>query len=104
GAISGLGSELERVSVEELPDYVASTYGNVGKKLQIWSINSFIGHKGALFTDCVLLLALACPKLDRVKNIGGTAQNHRASVSKALESKPYSKYTKQLSWLLDAAY
>ncbi|KAJ2018477.1 hypothetical protein IWW57_005226, partial [Coemansia sp. S610] len=90
GAISGLGSELERVSVEELPDYVASTYGNVGKKLQIWSINSFIGHDGALFTDCALLLALACPKLDRVKNIGNTAQNHRASVSKALESKPYS--------------
>ncbi|KAJ2103423.1 translation machinery-associated protein 16 [Coemansia sp. S100] len=38
--ISGLGSELEGVSANRLPDHIASTYGALGQNLRVWHIPS----------------------------------------------------------------
>ncbi|KAJ2049473.1 hypothetical protein H4S04_003202 [Coemansia sp. S16] len=36
GGISGLGPELESITADELPDYIASTYSNIGRNLLVW--------------------------------------------------------------------
>ncbi|KAJ2396421.1 hypothetical protein GGF41_008605, partial [Coemansia sp. RSA 2531] len=49
--IEGLGSELEHIAAENLPDYIASTYKLTGKCLQVWAIPSFHGLNNADITE-----------------------------------------------------
>ncbi|KAJ2432218.1 hypothetical protein GGF41_000107 [Coemansia sp. RSA 2531] len=103
GGIKGFGSELENISQEELPGYVASTFRDVGENLQVWSMNSFASQYSAQIVDYILLLALASPKFRRIEIMPNTVLNYYARVTEALESGPYSKYASQLTRLLDAA-
>ncbi|KAJ2428022.1 hypothetical protein GGF41_001499 [Coemansia sp. RSA 2531] len=101
--ICGLGPELEGITFEELPDYIASTYSDTGKNLQVWAITSFTIHGTTQIIDYILLLALACPKLRRIESKSNTTSDYHIQVAKALESGPYSKYATQLNRLLNVA-
>ncbi|KAJ1891138.1 hypothetical protein LPJ71_007760 [Coemansia sp. S17] len=99
--ISGLGPELENISADELPDYVASTYCDVGKNLQVWDMDTFTGSRAATFINYILLLALVCPKLRRVEPSSNNAGDYHLRLAIALDSGPYSKYATRLNKLFD---
>ncbi|KAJ2338541.1 hypothetical protein GGH92_007120 [Coemansia sp. RSA 2673] len=98
-SITDLGPELENISSEELPDYVTSTYNNVGKNLQVWRLSS--PNYTTVTIDHILLLALVCPNLWRIQLEPGFIEDYHTKISKALESGPYTKYAPQLDRVLD---
>ncbi|KAJ2431356.1 hypothetical protein GGF41_000583 [Coemansia sp. RSA 2531] len=103
-SFNGMGSELESISSEELPDYIASSYCDAGNNLQVLRVNYFSAQYAAQFVDYMLLLALACPKLHRVEASPGNLQIYHAEVAKRLESGPYSKYASQLNRMTNAIF
>ncbi|KAJ2059604.1 hypothetical protein GGI17_004306 [Coemansia sp. S146] len=74
-SISDLGSELDIIAIDELPDYVASTYCDAGKNLQVWSTNIFDSQSTFSSIDYILLLALACSKLWQIQLLRGSIQD-----------------------------
>ncbi|KAJ2432112.1 hypothetical protein GGF41_000193 [Coemansia sp. RSA 2531] len=100
-SISGPGPELEHISAEELPGYIASTYCEVGKNLQVWRINSNSCKHTSAAIDYILLLVLVCPTLWRIQLEPDSIFDSYVKIAKALESSPYSKYAPQLNRTLD---
>ncbi|KAJ2732852.1 hypothetical protein IW152_003508 [Coemansia sp. BCRC 34962] len=103
-SISVLGPELKNISAMNLPDYIASTYCNAGKNLQVWRMTFFAKSDDAQFIDCLLLLALASPQLRRLEFLSRTVTDYQGRVAEALKSETYSKYAAQLGRLANAAY
>ncbi|KAJ2870835.1 hypothetical protein GGH93_005281, partial [Coemansia aciculifera] len=103
GAIRSLGSELEDMDAEELPNHVVSTFGNVGKELQVWERDSFYSLTSADALVHVMLLALMCPKLHSITIDSHDIPVYNASIAKALEDGPFSKYASQLNRLIISA-
>ncbi|KAJ2097337.1 hypothetical protein GGI16_004587 [Coemansia sp. S142-1] len=99
-----LGSELENIAANDLPNYITSTYCNTGKNLQIISNQGIGGLVRPVVTEYVILLALVCPKLRRVDLTPDGISDFQGKVAKALQSIPYSKYTSELDRLLCAVY
>ncbi|KAJ2429555.1 hypothetical protein GGF41_001137 [Coemansia sp. RSA 2531] len=96
-----LGSELENISSEELPDRIASTYNNVGRNLQVWRLNSHRCQYAPATIDYILLLALVCPNIWRIQLRLDTIQNYHTKLASALNSQRFSKYAPQLNRVLD---
>ncbi|KAJ2416437.1 hypothetical protein GGI10_000974 [Coemansia sp. RSA 2530] len=100
--INGLGLELEDIAADELPDYVDSVFGNVGKHLQVWSMLFVSGYMGVKMIDYVALLMLVCPELCRVHmNGGGSGEGVRAKIAEVQSSQRFSKYRSRLDKLLE---
>ncbi|KAJ2430450.1 hypothetical protein GGF41_000990 [Coemansia sp. RSA 2531] len=104
GGISDLGPELDNISKDELPDYVASTYCNTGKNLQVWGFNFYSEQTSDQLVNYALLLALACPKLRRIETMVESAGEYHAGISEALERDPYSKYAIRLNRMTNAVH
>ncbi|KAJ2460747.1 hypothetical protein GGF42_000650 [Coemansia sp. RSA 2424] len=102
--INELGSELARISSDELPDYIKSTYENSGGKLHVWHMTYFNTARLYEAAEFVMLLALACPKLCRVMTMKGVVAQFNAKIVEALNGGPYSKYASQLNRLCNAFY
>ncbi|KAJ2881218.1 hypothetical protein H4R27_004231 [Coemansia aciculifera] len=49
------------VTMDELPEYVISTYAPMGGRFRCWQLDSFRAESSTVAAKCVLLLALACP-------------------------------------------
>ncbi|KAJ2051904.1 hypothetical protein GGI08_005150 [Coemansia sp. S2] len=99
-----LGSELEDIAANDLPNYIVSTYCNTGKNLQTISNQGIGGQMRPVVPEYVILLALVCPKLRRIDLTPNTISDFQGKVAEALQSSPYSKYSSQLNHLLHAAY
>ncbi|KAJ2349756.1 hypothetical protein GGH91_000614 [Coemansia sp. RSA 2671] len=100
--INGLGLELEDIAADELPDYVDSVFGNVGKHLQVWSMLFVSGYMGVKMIDYVALLMLVCPELCRAHMNGGSGEGVRAKIAEVQSSQRFSKYKLRLDKLLEA--
>ncbi|KAJ2431925.1 hypothetical protein GGF41_000308, partial [Coemansia sp. RSA 2531] len=99
-----LGSELDGISSEELPDHITSTYSRAGKNLQFFSLMSSCGLVQSVVPEYLLLLVLVCPKLCRVELAPEAISDFQTKVNEALGKEPYSKYPSQLNRLLHATY
>ncbi|KAJ2045429.1 hypothetical protein GGI08_006820, partial [Coemansia sp. S2] len=95
--IFNLGTELESIASGDLPDYIASTYGNTGKHFQVWNKSSYKGTGCKDTIEPVILLALACPKFCRIEMSSGFVSDYRTRMAEALLSDKYSKYASRVS-------
>ncbi|KAJ1912078.1 hypothetical protein LPJ71_002788 [Coemansia sp. S17] len=102
--VDELGSELKHIAADDLPDYIASTYKEAGKNMQVWKLPCVRSINNTHITEYVVLLALCCPRLRRIDLAENVAAKYRSEIAKALESKLYSKYTSQLDRLVHAAF
>ncbi|KAJ2341717.1 hypothetical protein GGH92_005692 [Coemansia sp. RSA 2673] len=102
--ISGLGSELAHTSTDKLPDYITSAYNKVGKSLRTWNMSHINPKEPKETVDYIMLLALACPRLQRVMLMKSVVPDFGTRIAEALHSDPYRKYAPQLDRLLDALY
>ncbi|KAJ2432327.1 hypothetical protein GGF41_000049 [Coemansia sp. RSA 2531] len=99
--IDGLGNWLEHLPKNELPDYVASRYGNVGSNM----VELHAGFHSTLsknsLTEFLMLLALACPNLYKISTWDTQLPDYRAGVTEVLQSNgSFSKYAPQFRQLL----
>ncbi|KAJ2885197.1 translation machinery-associated protein 16 [Coemansia aciculifera] len=109
--ISGLGSELEDIAGKKLPDHIASTYRAIGQNMRVWHIPSTNDDDDANnIIECIVLLALVCPKFRRVnvaqcgiRNFDtrvAKPNNKRKRVSKIKDKEkahPYSRKARQIN-------
>ncbi|KAJ2042115.1 hypothetical protein GGI08_007824 [Coemansia sp. S2] len=102
--VDDLGSELKHIAADDLPDYIASTYKEAGKCMQVWKLPCVRSINNTHITEYVILLALCCPRLRRIDLAENVAAKFSGEIAKALESKLYSKYTSQLDRLVHAAF
>ncbi|KAJ2583670.1 hypothetical protein GGH95_000861 [Coemansia sp. RSA 1836] len=102
-SVGGVGSELGHIASKDLPDHVASTYRKAGDNLLIWSIPDYQGRTHDNITEIVMLLALACPRLQRMNLSCKFGPKFEAEVVETLASKAFSKYNLQLNRLVHAA-
>ncbi|KAJ2870795.1 hypothetical protein H4R27_006808, partial [Coemansia aciculifera] len=92
---------FDQFTDDELPDYVASTFGNAGKYLHTWVLPQSRGERSMNVADYVMLLALACPRLKPVENLCVDIRSYHTRVTEATRSGPFSKYASRLMRLLD---
>ncbi|KAJ2073758.1 hypothetical protein GGH13_001786 [Coemansia sp. S155-1] len=102
--ICGLGSEFEHIAAKDLPDYVASTYCNVGSNFRMWHMSSLTSTHATETIEYILLLGLACPKISRIECLSSVIGGYRAKITNALESGPFSRYDSQLGRLVNVFY
>ncbi|KAJ2000918.1 hypothetical protein GGI04_003955 [Coemansia thaxteri] len=100
--LAGLGSELDGIAPENLPEHVVSNYSNVGKNLKGWRVSFDRGTNHNTIAVYAMLLALVCPKFTKVDTPLMAMSDYCASISEALRSGTYLKYAPRLSRLLDA--
>ncbi|KAJ2690553.1 hypothetical protein IWW39_000647 [Coemansia spiralis] len=99
--LGGLGEELSSIPSKELPDYVATSFSGAGKQLLTLSI-SFKEVTYTRAADSVMLIALVCPKLYKVRCSPGASPEYYGRIAKSLSRKPFRKYASQLGYLTDA--
>ncbi|KAJ2412053.1 hypothetical protein GGF41_006211 [Coemansia sp. RSA 2531] len=99
-----LGSELQDIDAEDLPDHITSTHCRVGESLQVLSLRRFDKLIHPVVPEYVILLALVCPKLRRIELRPDGISEFQSKVAEALQSGPHSKYTSELNRLLRAIY
>ncbi|KAJ2748990.1 hypothetical protein GGI19_005879, partial [Coemansia pectinata] len=95
--IDKLGAKLEHIASDELPDYIASTYGNTGKHFQVWHKTSYGRRSLKDAIEPVILLALACPKFCRIKLPSDCVSDYHAIMAEALLNDKYSKYASRIN-------
>ncbi|KAJ2432309.1 hypothetical protein GGF41_000031 [Coemansia sp. RSA 2531] len=99
-----MGSELELIPNDELPDHIAIDYENVGKCLHTWHLVNYNMSAVSQLARDVILLALACPKLGRVMVDPNNAAELNDSIANVLQRDVYDKYAEQLTQLHSIAY
>ncbi|KAJ2247465.1 hypothetical protein GGI13_005030 [Coemansia sp. RSA 455] len=97
--IDRLGSELEDIAAEDLPDHVVSTYGNTGKNLQVITEVWIQEMTHPVAPEYAMLMALACPKLRRIEMALKNISDFQTKVVETLGKEPYSKYASELNRL-----
>ncbi|KAJ2427897.1 hypothetical protein GGF41_001533, partial [Coemansia sp. RSA 2531] len=98
----GLGAELEGIAKDELPDHIVSTMGNLGSCLYKLHMVKFSTPPMEKVVECIMLLALVCPKLYTVSSWDWRISEYRDELAKVLESNgPFSKYASRLGKLLE---
>ncbi|KAJ2067566.1 hypothetical protein GGI16_009639, partial [Coemansia sp. S142-1] len=61
--IDDLDSGFKLLTDDDLPDHVASNFGNAGNHLHTWLLPHAGGERSMKVADYVMLLAIACPRL-----------------------------------------
>ncbi|KAJ1814953.1 hypothetical protein LPJ60_005876 [Coemansia sp. RSA 2675] len=102
-SVADMGSELDHVVPEKLPDYVVSNYSNIGKHFQLWRADFSSGSNYSRMTVYSMLLAMVCPKFTRVESPHTNVTSFCEDISKALRSSAFHKYALRLSKLLELA-
>ncbi|KAJ2255211.1 hypothetical protein GGI13_001732 [Coemansia sp. RSA 455] len=101
GGIKSLGPELENISDSELPDYMVSTYCDVGKNFQVWNVASLNTQFIPTLVGFMLGLALLCPKLRKIEVAFGRLEEFQAKIADALNNQLLSKHAPHLNQLFD---
>ncbi|KAJ2255728.1 hypothetical protein GGI13_001478 [Coemansia sp. RSA 455] len=99
--IDDLDSGFKLLTDDELPDYVASNFGNAGKHLHTWLLPHIRGERSINIADYVMLLAIACPRLKSVETLCIDSHSYHTRVTEASRSGPFSKYASRLNQLLN---
>ncbi|KAJ2058480.1 hypothetical protein GGI08_003423, partial [Coemansia sp. S2] len=99
--IDDLDSGFKSLTDDDLPDHVASNFGNAGKHLHTWLLPHVRGKRSMKVTDYVMLLAIACPRLKSVETLCVDIRSYHTRVTEASQSGPFSKYASRLNRLLD---
>ncbi|KAJ2025589.1 hypothetical protein H4S03_008833, partial [Coemansia sp. S3946] len=90
-------TELENIASDELPDYIASKFGNTGKNFQVWHEAYYRGISFQSTIEPVILLALACPKFRRIDLVSNFVADYHTKMAEALLNDKYSKYASRIS-------
>ncbi|KAJ2013882.1 hypothetical protein GGI14_005150 [Coemansia sp. S680] len=99
--IDDLDSGFKLLTDDDLPDHVASNFGNAGKHLHTWLLPHGRGQRSMKVADYVMLLAIACPRLMLVETLSIDSRSYHTRVTEASRSGPFSKYASRLIRLLD---
>ncbi|KAJ2431838.1 hypothetical protein GGF41_000350, partial [Coemansia sp. RSA 2531] len=99
--IKSLGPELDNISDSELPDYIASTYCDVGNNFQIWDMSSLNHQFIPTLIGFMLGLVLLCPRLRKISVCFDCLEVFQAKIADALNNQLLSKHAPQLNQLLD---
>ncbi|KAJ2108544.1 hypothetical protein GGI16_001092 [Coemansia sp. S142-1] len=99
--IDDLDSGFKLLKDDDLPDHVASNFGNAGKHLHTWLLPHAGGERNMKVADYVMLLAIACPRLESVETLCIDSRSYHTRVTEASRSGPFSKYALRLIRLLD---
>ncbi|KAJ2255447.1 hypothetical protein GGI13_001613 [Coemansia sp. RSA 455] len=101
--VADMGSELDHVAPEDLPDYVVSNYSDIGKHFQSWRADFGRGSNYSRVTVYAMLLGMVCPKFTRVESPYTNVSSYCEDISKALRSSAFHKYALRLGKLLELA-
>ncbi|KAJ2257576.1 hypothetical protein GGI13_000865 [Coemansia sp. RSA 455] len=99
--IDDLDSGFKLLTDDDLPDHVASNFGNAGKHLHTWLLPQGRGQRSMKVADYVMLLAIACPRLMLVETLCIDSRSYHTRVTEASRSGPFSKYASRLNRFLD---
>ncbi|KAJ2425825.1 hypothetical protein GGF41_002277 [Coemansia sp. RSA 2531] len=94
-------SGFDQLTDDELPDHVASNFGNAGKYLHTWLLPHTRNERSINIAEYVMLLAIACPRLESVETLCIDSRSYHTRVTEASRSGPFSKYASCLNQLLD---
>ncbi|KAJ1922452.1 hypothetical protein LPJ71_001188 [Coemansia sp. S17] len=100
--IDRLGTELEHIDTDILPDYIVATYGGIGRYLKSWTNTGYTNLRNSEeVIKYIMLLTLVCPRLHRLGVVNHTIPILKRIVGTALESNPFNKYAVRLGLLVD---
>ncbi|KAJ2488383.1 hypothetical protein IWW37_004846 [Coemansia sp. RSA 2050] len=102
-SVADMGSELDHIAPEKLPDYVVSNYNNIGKHFQTWRADFSRGSNYSRMTVYSMLLAMVCLKFTKVESPHMGVSSFCEDISKALRSGAFHKYALHLNKLLELA-
>ncbi|KAJ2889491.1 hypothetical protein GGI21_006552, partial [Coemansia aciculifera] len=102
-AISDMGSELDHVAPENLPDYIVANYSGIGKHFQTWRAGFNTSSNYSRVSVYAMLLAMVCPKFTKVESPYTSHSDYCDDVSKALRTGAFNKYALRLGKLLELA-